>query len=282
MTKTTNFLAATALALGFALPALAEEVGADTVVATVNGQQITLGHMIAVRKTLPAQYQSLADDVLFNGVLEQLIQQSALAQIGAESKTKADMLNIENQERAYLSAKVLDAAAGQAVTDAALKSIYDEKYANAAPAKEYHAAHILVETEEEAAALKLKIDAGEDFAKLATEISKDRGSAANGGDLGWFGLGMMVQPFEDAVVAMTAGTVSDPVKTDFGWHLIKLDEVRAKSVPSMEEVTEELSGDLRQKAVEDRLKSAMDAATITRAADGIDPAVLKQTDLIDQ
>jgi peptidyl-prolyl cis-trans isomerase C len=282
MLKPANLLPAALVALTLALPARAEEATADTVVAVVNGVEITLGHMIATRDALPEQYKTLPDDVLFNGVLEQIIQQTVLAAEGEGQQTKRDVLAIENQKRSYLAAVVLDATAKAAVTDEALKKLYDERYVIAEPGKEYHAAHILVETEDGAKAIKAELDGGADFAAIAKEKSTDKGSAANGGDLGWFGLGMMVKPFEDAVVAMEAGKISDPVKTDFGWHLIRLDEVRVAEAPKFEDVKGDLAGELQQKAVETKVTEAVAAATVEKRTDGIDPAILKNSALIDE
>lgn len=276
-----NFLSAALLALAFASPLRAADPTADTVVAVVNGTEITLGHMIATRDALPEQYRQLPDDVLFNGVLEQIIQQTALAQVGETQQTKRDTLALDNQKRTYLAGVVLDSVAKAGVSDEALQKLYDEKYAKAEPAKEFSAAHILVATEEEAKAIKAEIDAGGDFAVIAKEKSSDKGSAANGGDLGWFGLGMMVKPFEDAVIAMEKGKVSDPVKSDFGWHIIKLNDIRTVEAPKLEDVKEELTGDLRQQAVEAKVKELTDAAKVEKRVDGIDPAILKNAALID-
>ncbi len=276
-----NFLSAALLALAFASPLRAADPTADTVVAVVNGTEITLGHMIATRDALPEQYRQLPDDVLFNGVLEQIIQQTALAQVGETQQTKRDTLALDNQKRTYLAGVVLDSVAKAGVSDEALQKLYDEKYAKAEPAKEFSAAHILVATEEEAKALKAEIDAGGDFAAIAKEKSSDKGSAANGGDLGWFGLGMMVKPFEDAVIAMEKDKVSDPVKSDFGWHIIKLNDIRTVETPKLEDVKEELTGDLRQQAVEAKVKELTDAAKVEKRVDGIDPAILKNAALID-
>ena len=276
-----NFLSAALLALAFASPLRAADPTADTVVAIVNGTEITLGHMIATRDALPEQYRQLPDDVLFKGVLEQIIQQTALAQVGETQQTKRDTLELDNQKRTYLAGVVLDSAAKAGVTDEALQKHYDEKYTKAEPAKEFSAAHILVATEEEAKALKAEIDAGGDFAVIAKEKSSDKGSAANGGDLGWFGLGMMVKPFEDAVIAMEKGKVSDPVKSDFGWHIISLNDIRTLEAPTLEDVKEELTGDLRQQAVETKVKEMTDAAKVEKMVDGIDPAILKNAALID-
>lgn len=280
MMKPAFFLSAALMAVCLSAPARAADPTAATVVAVVNGVEITLGHMIAAREALPEQYKTLPDDVLFNGVLEQLIQQTALAQVGEAEQNKADALMIENQKRSYLSAVVLDKVAETAVTDEALQAAYDEKYAKAETAKEFEAAHILVETEDEAKAIKAELDKGGDFAAIATEKSTDRGSAANGGSLGWFGLGMMVKPFEDAVAGMEKGTISDPVKTDFGWHIIKLNDTRLAEKPKLEDVKEELIGELRQKAVEAKVKELTDAAKVEKKTEGIDPAVLKDAALI--
>lgn len=280
MKKSAHILSAALIALSFAAPVRAEGPTAATVVAVVNGVEITLGHMIAAREALPEQYKALPDDVLFNGVLEQLIQQTALAAAGEAEETNGDVLTLENQKRSYLSAVVLDKAAAAAVSDEALKKLYDEKYVKAEPAKEYHAAHILVATEEEAKAIMADLDKGGDFAAIATEKSTDKGSAANGGDLGWFGLGMMVKPFEDAVVAAEPGKIAGPVQSDFGWHLIRLAEVRTAAAPKFEDVKEELTGDLRQNAVEAKVKELTDAAKVEKKADGIDPTILKNVILI--
>jgi peptidyl-prolyl cis-trans isomerase C len=257
------------------------EGGAKAVVATVNGTAITLGHMIVLRANLPEQYQNLPDDVLFKGILDQLIQQAALAQSIEGKITLRDTLAMENDSRGYLSGVALQGVASGAVTDAALQKAYDAKFANAAEIKEFHAAHILVKTEEEAKTLKSEIDAGADFAEMAKEHSSD-GAAAGGGDLGWFSDGMMVKPFQDAVVALEVGAVSDPVQTQFGWHLVKLIETRIKSAPTLDDMREDLAAEIEQAAVEDHIKSITDAAKVERPGEGFDPALMRDQSLLDQ
>ncbi len=280
MLKPAHILAASFLALALAGPAPAADPTADTVVATVNGTDITLGNLIAARMALPAQYQSLPDDVLLKGLLDQVIQQVALSQTAEKTKVKGDDLAMENENRGYLASVLLNSVADKAVTDEALKKAYDDKYAKAAPSTEYQAAHILVKSEEEAKAIKADLDKGGDFAAIAKEKSTDKGSAANGGDLGWFGTGMMVKPFEQAVVKLKKGEVSGPIQTDFGWHIIKLNDTRVAAAPKFDDVKEELAGDLRQKAVEAEIKSIEDGSKIERKIDGIDPTILKNTALI--
>jgi peptidyl-prolyl cis-trans isomerase C len=259
---------------------VAPEGGAAVVVATVNGTDITLGHMIVLRGNLPAQYQSLPDDVLFRGILDQLVQQAALAQSVEGKTTLRDTLAMENDQRGYLSGVALQTVASQAVTEAALQAAYDAKFASAAETKEYNAAHILVETEEAANDLKTQIDGGALFADLAKQHSSD-GAAANGGDLGWFSEGMMVQPFQDAVFAMAVGDVSAPVQTQFGWHLIQLKETRIQTAPTLDDLREDLASEIEQAAVEAHIKSITDAAQIDRPGDAIDPALLRDQTLLD-
>lgn len=273
----TLIAAVAAISLAATAGLRAEEPTADTVVAKVNGTDITLGQMIALRATLPEQYLQLDDKSLFDGILQQIIQQTALAE--TTTATKKDELTLENTRIGYLAGKALESAASGAVTDDAVKAAYDAKYAKATPAKEYNAAHILVKTEDEAKAIKAELDKGADFDKLAKDKSTGP-SGPNAGDLGWFSSGMMVKPFEDAVMKMKPGEVSAPVQTEFGWHIIKLKEVRDAAIPTLEESKAEISGDLRQKAVEAKVKEITDAAKVEKMTDGIDPAVLKNETLL--
>lgn len=255
-----------------ALPATAQD--ASTVVATVNGTEITLGHLSVLRDQLSEQYRQLPDDVLFKGLLDQVIQQTALASEGEKLVAKRDELALENDRRAYMAGLALQSAVKSAVTDEELQKAWDARYKDAAPATEYNASHILVASEDEAKKLKAEIDGGADFAELARAHSTD-GSAQGGGSLGWFGTGMMVKPFEDAVVALKAGEVAGPVQTQFGWHIVKLNETRTAETPKLEDVRGELAMELEQAAVDTRIKAAEAAAKIERKSDGIDPAILK-------
>ncbi|WP_415182598.1 peptidylprolyl isomerase [Phaeovulum sp.] len=279
MSIVTKFLGATALTLAISGPIHAADLTADSVMATVNGTKITLGHMVAVRDSLPAEYQTLADDVLFTGILDQLIQQTALSEIGAAKMTKRDEMMLEVDRRAYLAGAVLDQTAKSAVTEDGIKTAYDMKYAAAEPTREYNAAHIIVATEDEAKAIKAEIGAGADFAETAKLKSTD-GAAAGGGDLGWFGLAAMVKPFGDAVAAMKPGDIAGPVQTEYGWHIIKLIDSRLTEAPSIEDVRAELEGDLRQEAVQARVAEVVEKAKIEKQVEGVDPAILKDTSIL--
>ncbi len=282
MAKTHLILAALALSSALIAPAFAQDATAASVVAKVNGVEITLGHMIAAREALPEQYKSLPNDTLFTGILDQLIQQAALEQT-VEGKLKArDQLQLDNSRRDFLSNVALTEVVTGAVTDDALQAAYDERFKEYAPQKEFSAAHILVDSEEKANELKAQLDGGADFAELAKGNSTDTGSGANGGDLGWFGMGQMVKPFEDAVVAAEIGKVAGPVKSDFGWHLILVKETRVAEKPTLDAMREELASELQNRAIEAHIKMVTEAATIERLGDGIDPALLSDTALLDK
>ncbi|MEP2642589.1 peptidylprolyl isomerase [Roseobacter sp.] len=262
-------------------PAAAEETTAETVVATVNGQEITLGHMIAARAGLPPEYQQLDSAALYNGILEQLVQQSALAQTfegGAPLRiTKA----LENEERSLMAREAIEAILETAVSEEALQALYDRQFGDIDPEEEFNASHILVETQEEALAVKEGIDGGADFGATAREFSTGP-SGPNGGQLGWFGIGMMVPEFETATKALTTGEVSAPIQTQFGWHIIKLNEKRQANIPTLEDVREDLAAEIRQMAAQEAIAASTDAADVKIRADvEIDPAILQQTELLD-
>lgn len=260
-------------------PVMAQDLSAETVVARVNGTEITLGHMIAARQSLPPQYQSLSDAQLFDGIVNQIVQQELLSQAAGDVEDSLKY-QIDNEKRVLIAGNVLETMSKAAVTDDALKDAYDAKFAEFEPGREYHAAHILVGTEEEAQEIVADLEGGADFANLAREKSTGP-SGPNGGDLGWFGLGMMVAPFEEAVVEMKEGAVSEPVQTQFGWHVIKLMETRLASVPPLEEVQDELTADIQEKAIRDKIESLTADAEI-EMIEGIDPAAMRNDALLAQ
>ena len=275
MQKPLTFLSSLALAAAVALPVAAQdEPGLDTVVATVNDTEITLGHMIVARASLPQQYQQLPEDVLFKGLLDQLVQQTALADSFSGELPPRVTLSLENETRSLTAGEAIEGVMAEDVSDEELQAAYDAQYSDAEPEPEFNASHILVETKEEADAIKAELDGGADFAELAKEKSTGP-SGPGGGSLGWFGPGMMVPAFEEAVAGMEAGSVSEPVETQFGWHVIKLNETRTAEAPALEDVREELETQIRQTNVQEAIESLTDSAEVDRsAAEGVDPSVL--------
>jgi len=165
---------------------------------------------------------------------------------------------------------LLTNVAKSATTEEAERKAYDEAAKAQPPEPEVHARHILLPTEEEAKAALARIKAGEDFAKIATELSKD--PAGDGGDLGWFTKDRMVPEFADAAFKLEPGQVSDPVKSQFGWHIIKVEGKRMKTFPPFEQVKDQAARFVAQKAQTALITSLRDKAKIERFAEEAKPA----------
>ncbi|SDX34362.1 peptidylprolyl isomerase [Roseicitreum antarcticum] len=286
MSKHSNLIVSGALALLVALPATAQDTAQDaptpqTVLATVGGTEITLGHVIAMRSALPEQFQSLPDATLFPALTEQLIEQTALAQSIEDDLTFVQQITLENETRNFTANAALTRAAEASVSDEAITAAYDAfvvEFSGQEPTPEFNAAHILVETEEEATTLRAELEEGADFATLARENSTD-GAAAGGGALGWFGPGMMIPAFEEAVMAMEVGEISQPIETQFGWHIVQLNETRMSTAPALEEVREELAAEIQREAARNLIEDLTAATEISRSFEDLDPSVLSNVAL---
>ncbi|MFO1101531.1 MAG: peptidylprolyl isomerase [Methylocystis sp.] len=259
-------LGATALAALLAMSAGATTAAAKTL-AKVNGVEITDEDLkLALEDLGPAIPRQLEGKARESYVLdflidEQLVVQQAQADKLAETPDFAKKL-------AYLRDKalmetLLGNVAQKAATEAAIKQAYDEAAKNQKPETEYHAHHILVQSEDEAKAALKRVKGGEDFGKVATELSKDPG--AKGGDLGWFTKDRMVPEFGEAAAKMEPGQISEPVKTQFGWHIIKLDEKRPKVFPPLDQVKDQVARYVVQKAQSELVMKLRDGAKIERA-----------------
>ncbi len=282
MSKTLNFLRGSAVALMLATPAFADDSpNAETVVATVNGTDITLGQLIVARKGVAAQYQSLPDEVLFKGILDQMVQQTLLSTRLEGQVPKSVELELKNQRVALLAGTVVEGLLAEKMDEAAVQAAYEAKYENFEGTAEFNASHILVASEDEAKAIAETIRAGADFAETAKEKSTGP-SGPNGGELGWFGPGQMVPPFEAAVEVLEVGQVSDPVQTQFGWHVITLNDTRQQQAPSLDAVRGQIEADVQRSVLEAELAKLQEAATVDLSgSEALDPAVLKQTDLLE-
>ncbi|KIC40420.1 peptidylprolyl isomerase [Ruegeria sp. ANG-R] len=282
MPKGLTFLPSLALAAVMALPLAAQEApDANTVVARVNGDEITLGHVIATASALPAQYQQLEDDVLYDFILEQLVQQHLLGQ-EQEALNPLNALRLENETRSLRAVQTVEALTAAEVTDEAIQAAYDAQFAEFEGEDEFNASHILVETEDEAKAIKAQLDEGADFAELAKEKSTGP-SGPNGGALGWFGKGQMVSEFETAVLGLEKGQISEPVQTQFGWHLVTLNDKRKTEAPELEVVRAELAETIRQEAIQAKIDELTQQATIERPAlEGAGPEIMRQFELLQE
>lgn len=281
MRKGLTFLLPAALSLMMAPPLLAQDsIDPTTVVARVNGQEITLGHIIVTFAALPEQYQQLPVETLYPNILDQLIQQTALSQSVGPDDPLYVKISVENERRSLRAAEEIDRVLKMGASDGEIQAAYDEQYAEGYGGDEYNASHILLETEDEAKAVKSMLDSGADFAKLAKNQSTGP-SGPSGGSLGWFGLGAMVPAFEAAVIALQPGQISDPVQTQFGWHILILNEKRKETAPALDAVRNEIADQLQREAVETRVAEITDAATIERPEiKGLDMSVIRNLDLV--
>ncbi|MBK1663734.1 peptidylprolyl isomerase [Rhodospirillum rubrum] len=257
----------------FAGPALAADP--DPVVAVVNGADV---HLSAVQERfaeLQASQPQLGGLPLAM-VYEQLLNSVVEAELVTEAGRKAGLANdpevkhrLDRLLDRLIAGAYMQKVVDEDVTDAAVKARYDEMKAEFKPEKEVHARHILLETEDAAKDAIKKIEGGADFTKLASELSTGP-SAQTGGDLGFFTKDRMVAPFAEAAFAMKVGEVSKvPTKTEFGWHVIKIEEVRDTTFPPVEEMESHIRDELANAAVEKNVAGLKESAKVKLfAADG--------------
>ena len=261
--------------------ATAPAVSPETVVATVGGEPVTEADLSFAAEDLTQELAQMPADQRKAFLLRVLIDMKVMAKAGRDAGMGDTPLFKQRlaylEDRALRRAYFADAIANT-VTEAAVRADYDKFVADFKPAEERRASHILVKTEEEAKAIKAELDGGADFATIAKEKSIDPG-AANGGDLGFFGKGMMVAPFETAAFALTdIGQVSDPVQSQFGWHIIKLEEKRESAPPSFEQVAPQLQQQLLMSTFNTKVEDLMKGVTIDIPDAALAAAVAAQTE----
>ncbi len=193
--------------------------------------------------------ENIRQNVLRGMVSEKILYKEALK--AGFDKNPIVKKRMDEMQKQIVLQSYMEEKAKTLVTDEALKKAYDEKVKKTSGAEEVKARHILVKTEEEAKKIVETLKKGGDFEKIAREQSTDKGSGAQGGDLGWFTKDKMVAEFADAAFALKKGEVSAPVKSGFGWHIIKLEDRRSVKPASFEESKEELRGETAEKAVEE-------------------------------
>lgn len=218
---------------------------ADPVVARVNGVEIKQSDLDFAASEVGPRLGAVRPDDRNRILLQFVIENELMA--GAGEKENLDEADTFDKRVAYHRRRALrdayfDKNVTGGVTEAEAKKVFEDNIAKVKPEQEIKARHILVETEDEAKAVKAELDGGADFAKLAAEKSKDKN--AEGGDLGYFTRGQMLKPFEDAAFALDVGQISDPVKTSFGWHIIEVQEKRDQKLPTFEDVKDPIMSQL--------------------------------------
>ncbi|MGA7788385.1 MAG: peptidylprolyl isomerase [Xanthobacteraceae bacterium] len=263
-----------ALALGaFALiaflgtPAIVRAQDSDPVVARVNGVEIHQSDLaLAEDEVGSSMPQQMAPDQKREYLITYLTDVVIVAQAADKQKLddRADVKHRIEFERNKVLMEALLADTGKAaLTDDAMHKVYDEAVKQMAPEEEVHARHILVATEAEAKEIEDQLKKGADFATLAKQKSKDPG-AADGGDLGYFTKDQMVPEFADAAFKLDKGQISDPVHTQFGWHIIKVEDKRTKPTPTFDEVKPQIENFVAHKAQAEMVANLRKSATIER------------------
>ncbi|MFT8665246.1 peptidylprolyl isomerase [Acetobacter orientalis] len=247
----------------------AKPVDPNAVVATVNGEKITVADVQDALSNLPPQMRQLPPNMIFPMLVNQLADQKAIQLVAHKEgldktpdvKKMMDAAAVSALQNAWLSKQVTPQ-----LTDAAVQDYYQQNFAGKPPEQEVHARHILLKTEAEANDVIKKLKAGADFGKLAAEVSTDTGSAKqNGGDLGWFKKDDMIPAFSTAAFAMKKGEVSStPVKSQYGFHVIQVLDTRTDPIPSLDSVKDKIRQALIQKYVREAVGKATTQVKIVR------------------
>jgi peptidyl-prolyl cis-trans isomerase C len=264
-------------------PARADDV--DPVVAKVNGTEIHQSDLTVAEEEagqLPPMSPNAKKDYLVQFVTDMILMSQA-----AEAKKMGDTLEFKrklafNREK-LLMEQLLQKAAKEALTDKAMHDVYDEAAKQMGQEQEVHARHILIraaagddkaskEAEDKIKAIIVRLKKGEDFAKVASEATEDPSGKANGGDLGYFSKEQMVPEFSDTAFKLDKDQISEPVKTQFGWHVIKVEDKRVKPVPPFDEVKPQIENYVQRKAQAELVTSLRASAKIEKMYKPDEPA----------
>jgi peptidyl-prolyl cis-trans isomerase C len=252
----------------------------DPVVARANGVDIRQSDLTLAEDEVGSSMPQMPPEQKRDYLITYLADVIVLSQ-AAEQQKLGDRDDVKHrvalERNKVLMETLLQDTGHAAITDDAMHKVYDEAVKQMPPEQEVHARHILVPTEDEAKAIEAQLKKGADFAALAKEKSKDPG-AAEGGDLGWFTKDQMVPEFAEVAFKLDKGQISDPVKTQFGWHIIKVEDKRTKPTPTFDEVKGQLENYVAHRAQADLVQKIRSAANIERLdkppAPATDPSAL--------
>ena len=253
-----------AVALLAGLPVRAED--ANPVLARVNGAEIRASDVALAEEELGPSLAQMDPATKKENVLSFLIDMKIVSK-EAEDKKIADRDDFKTRlafaRNRLLMDNLLAVEGKAAITDENMKKVYEDAAKQITGEQEVHARHILVETEDQAKKIEDQLKKGADFAELAKKESKDPG-ASDGGDLGFFTKDQMVPEFSAVAFALEPGKISDPVKTQFGWHVIKVEEKRARKAPDFEQVKPQIETYVTRKAQADYVAKLRQAAKVER------------------
>jgi peptidyl-prolyl cis-trans isomerase C len=248
-----------------AAPETAAPADPKAVVATVGSDAITEADISYAAEDLGQELQNIPPDqrraFLVTVLIDMKVMAGAARDAGMQNsddyQQRLKYLEDRALRRAYFAEKI-----STTVTPEALQKAYDDYVKSFVPQDEVRASHILVATEDDAKAIKAELDKGASFEQLAKEKSMDPSGAQNGGDLGYFSRGMMVKPFEDAAFTLQVGQISDPVQSQFGWHIIKVVDKRQTQAPAIADIGPQLQQQMLFKNFDDTVGALKAKTTI--------------------
>lgn len=249
----------------------------EKVVAKVNGKAITEADLRLAEAEIGNDLGSLPPETRRRVLLEYVIENQLFAEAAEGDKLGSGAQFDERMQywrRRALRDAYFDRSVRSSVSVADARKLYDQQVSGAKPDEELRARHILVESEEKAKEIYEKIAHGEDFARMAKEYSKDSGSKDDGGDLGYFSRGQMVPQFEEAVFKLQKGDISTPIQTQFGWHLIKLEDRRARTAPPFDAIKDRLVASMVHRKAQEIVTGLREKAKL----EYLDEEIKKQVD----
>jgi peptidyl-prolyl cis-trans isomerase C len=253
----------------------------ETVLGSVNGQPITQADLERALGDLDQQFARLPAEQRRAAAMSAIIEirlLAAKALTDGLDKTPEFQRRIEFLRERTLHSALVEADVAGKITDAEIRARYDQEVANTPPVNEVHARHILVKTKEEAVDIIKQLDGGAKFEDVAKAKSSD-GSAAQGGDLGWFGPGQMVPEFEKAAFALEVGAFTkEPVQSQFGWHVIKVEDKRTQQPPAFDKVKDQVRSVLLREKYFALVKSVRAGAKVDIA----DPELKKGVEQVEK
>ena len=257
-----------------------ESLSADTPFIEVNGKTIKFGSAIIAFSKIRQSNMKFDEKTIFSQIIQQLVNEELLSQ-KIDKENQLTLLAIEHEERsakaAQMVSKILKNFPNEELVNSAYKNLTNEFKGSL----EYNASHILVEEEDKARTILRDLEEGKEFEVLAKEHSIGP-TGKNGGNLNWFDLSTMVPEFSTALMVLSEGDISQPVKTQFGWHLIKLNKTREKQVPGLKEVRTQLVQNLRQKKINDYLSSLTENSKINFLVKDINPNEITNMQLLEK
>ena len=257
-----------------------ESLSADTPFIEVNGKIVKFGSAIIAFSKIRQSNRNFDEKTVFSQVVQQLVNEELLSQ-NIDKENQLTLFALEHEKRsakaAQMVSKILKNFPNDELLDSAYKNL-TEQYKNAL---EYNASHILVKEEGQAKSILTDLKGGKAFEKMAKEHSIGP-TGKNGGKLDWFELNNMVPEFSTALMVLSEGDISQPVKTKFGWHIIKLNKTREKKVPEFKEIKPQLVQNLRQKKINDYLSSLTENSKIEFLGKDINPNEIANIKLLEK